>query len=104
MAEEMESLKKNHTWTVVERPKGQRVIGCCWIYKHKSVIPGVEPARFKGKLVAKGYAQREGVDYTEIFSPVVRHVSIRILLYVVVEEDLELEQLDVNSAFFTWRT
>lgn len=55
--------------------------------------------RFKCRLVAKGYAQKEGVDYTEIFAHVVHHVSIRILLARVVEEDLELEQLDVKTAF-----
>lgn len=99
MGDEMESLLKNHTWTVVKGPEGQCVIGCCWIFNYKYGIPGVEPPRFKVRLVAKGYAQREGGDYTDIFSPVIRHVSIRILLSVVVEEDLKLEQLDVKTAF-----
>lgn len=62
-------------------------------------IPGVEKDRFKARLVAKGYAQREGVDYHKIFAPVVMHVSIRILLTIVAQEDLELEQLDVKTAF-----
>lgn len=99
MDDEMDSLIKNHTWTVVKRPKGQRLIGCKWIYKRKPGIPGVEDPRHKSRLVAKGYSQREGVDYKEIFAPVVKHVSIRILLAIVVEEDLELEQLDVKTAF-----
>ena len=99
MNEEMDSLLENHTWTAVTRPKGQRVIGCKWIYKRKIGIPGVERPRHKSRIVAKGYAQKEGVDYTEIFSPVVRHVSIRILLAIMVEEDLELDQLDVKMTF-----
>lgn len=95
----MKSLLKNHTWTAVMKPENQRVIGCKWIFKYKPGIPGVEEPRFKARLVAKGYAQREGIDYTEIFSPVVKHVSIRVLLSIVAEEGLELEQLDVKTAF-----
>lgn len=99
MDEEMSSQDKNHTWTVITRPEGQRIIGSRWIYKYKLGTPGVEEPRFKVRLVAKGYAQREGIDYHEIFAPVVKHVSIRILLNIVVQEDLELEQLDVKTAF-----
>lgn len=91
MDEEMESQVKNNTWTIVHRPRNQRIIGSRWIYKHKLGTPGVEEARFKARLVAKGYAQREGIDYHEIFAPVVKHVSIRILLTIVAQEDLELE-------------
>ncbi|KAG7532793.1 Reverse transcriptase RNA-dependent DNA polymerase [Arabidopsis thaliana x Arabidopsis arenosa] len=99
MDEEIDSQIKNNTWTSVERPENQRVIGCRWIYKYKLGIPGVEEPRYKARLVAKGYAQREGVDYHEIFAPVVKHVSIRILLSIVAQEGLELEQLDVKTAF-----
>lgn len=95
----MESQIKNNTWTTVSVPGNQRIIGSRWIYKYKMGIPGVEEDRFKARFVAKGYAKREGVDYHEIFSPIVKHVSIRILLTLVAQEDLELEQLDVKTAF-----
>lgn len=86
----MISLEKNGTWDLVKRPEKKRVIGCRWVYKKKPVIPGVEDPRFKSRLVAKGYSQVEGIDYNEVFAPVVKHVSIRLMLSLVVNEDLEL--------------
>ena len=55
--------------------------------------------RYKARLVAKGYAQREGIDYNEVFSPVVKHSFIRILLALVTQYLYELNQLDVKTAF-----
>ncbi|CAA7055049.1 unnamed protein product [Microthlaspi erraticum] len=97
--EEMDSLRRNYTWILVERPKDQKVIGCKWIFKLKPGIPEVELPRYKARLVAKGYAQIEGIDYNEVFAPVVKHTSIRLLLSLVVNQDMELEQLDVKTAF-----
>ena len=59
-----------------------------------------EPIRFKTKLVARGYTQREGIDYTEVFSLVVKHTSIRVLMSIVAQFDWELEQLDAKIVFF----
>ena len=99
MEEEIKSLSKNETWRLVQKPSKKRIVGCKWIFKFKEGIPGVEPPRFKARLVAQGFTQVEGIDYNEIFSPVVKHVSIRLLLSIVVNFDLELEQLDVKTAF-----
>lgn len=99
MVEEKVSLDKNKTMILVPRPAKQRVIGCKWLYKYKEGIPGVESPRYKARLVAKGFTQIEGVDYNDIFAPVVKHVSIRIMLSIVVNYDFELEQLDVKTAF-----
>ena len=74
------------------------------MFKKKEGTPGVEEPRYKARLVIKGYSQIPGVDFTDVFSPVVKHSSIRALLGIVAMHDLELEQLDVKAAFFVWRT
>ena len=83
MNEEIECLHKNQTCELVKLPKGDKTVGCKWIFKKKKGIPSVEDARFKSRLVAKGYSQREGMDFNEVFSLVVRHSSIRVLLAMV---------------------
>jgi len=91
MYEEIQSLYKNNTWTLIELPKDKRPLKFKWIYKTKDDIPGVENVR--------GFNQKEGIDFNEIFSPVVRHTSIRDLLAFVALFDLELEQLNVKTTF-----
>jgi hypothetical protein len=99
MKEEMDALERNKTWDLVELPKDRKVVGCKWVYKlKKGVDDKVE--RYKARLVAKGYSQKEGIDFHEIFSPVVKLVSIRVVLALVALLDLELEQLDVKTIFY----
>jgi hypothetical protein len=83
MNDEFESFQKNSTWKLVELPVGKKPLKCKWIYKKKEGISGVEPARFKARLVVKGFEQREGIDFDEVFSPVVCHISIRVMLAIV---------------------
>ena len=65
----------------------------------KEEIPGIEKARFKARLGAREFTQRERVDCNEVFSPVVKHSSIRMILALVAQNNLELEQLDVRTTF-----
>ncbi|GJT74850.1 retrovirus-related pol polyprotein from transposon TNT 1-94 [Tanacetum coccineum] len=65
----------------------------------KDDIPGIESKQYKARYVVRGFDQREGIDFNEVFSLVVRHTSIRVLLSIVALQDLELEQLDVKTAF-----
>ena len=99
MDEEMQSLVKNHTWKLARLPKGKKAIGCKWVYAQKEGFPSKNDVRYKARLVAKGYAQKEGIDYNEVFSPVVKHSSIRILLALVAQFDMELVQMDVKTTF-----
>ncbi|GKA21706.1 retrovirus-related pol polyprotein from transposon TNT 1-94 [Tanacetum coccineum] len=99
MNEEIGSLKKKHTWELVDQPPGQKLISCKWLYKIKQGIEGVQKPRYKARLVARRFTRRAGIDYNEVFSPVVRHTSIRVILSLTTCEDYELEQLDVKTAF-----
>ena len=99
MQEEMESLHKNDTWDLVRLPKDEKIIRCKWLFKKKEGTSGVEDARYKENLVAKGYSHVPGVDFTDVFSPVVKHSLTRALLGIVAMNDLEFEQLDVKTAF-----
>ena len=99
IVEEMESLNKNKTWEYSELPKGKKLIGCKWVFRKKEAVSEKEEERFKARLVAKGYSQRHGIDYDEVFLVVVRHTSIRVVLALVAHQNLELEQLDVKTAF-----
>lgn len=72
-------------------PKDKRVVCCKWVFKRKEWTLGIEDARYKVRLVAKGYSRIPGVDFTDVFSSVVKHSSIRALLEIVANNDLELE-------------
>ncbi|PRQ16639.1 putative RNA-directed DNA polymerase [Rosa chinensis] len=99
MTEEMESLHKNSVWELVPKPKERKLVGCKWVFRKKEGVHDADAIKYKARLVAKGYSQKEGVDYDEIFSPVVKHTSIRLLLSIAAQYDMEIEQMDVKTAF-----
>ena len=72
---EYNSLISNCTWELVPPPKGKNIVGSRWVFKVKHNANGTVE-RFKARVVAQGYSQSHGVDYQEIFSPVVRNTSI----------------------------
>src|SRR5664279_1609719 len=98
MQEEMDAIEENSTWLLTTLPHGHRAIGLKWVYKVKKDAQGAV-LKHKAWLVAKGYVQRHGVDYEEVFAPVARLESIRLLLALAVGAGWPVHHMDVKSAF-----
>jgi hypothetical protein len=98
MQEEYDSLMDNGTWELIDLPADRRVVNYMWLCKVKSDKEG-EVSRFKARFVAKGSRQLACFDYTETFSPVMRMASLRLFLAIAAAMDLELCQLDIDTAF-----
>ena len=98
MEEEMNSMKSNTVWDLVDLLPCRKIVGNKWVLNIKRKAYGTID-RYKARLVAKGYTQQEGIDYEETFSHVVRFVSIRLILAIVERMDLELYQIDVKTSF-----
>nr|GEU60368.1 ribonuclease H-like domain-containing protein [Tanacetum cinerariifolium] len=88
----------NDTWYLVDLPFGRKPIGSKWVFKIKCKSDG-EVDRFKARVVAKGFGQKEGLDYEETFSPVVKMGTIRCFLSLVVQNEWDIYQMDINNAF-----
>ena len=98
MKQEMDSIKENNVWSLVQRPENKSTVKSKWIFKRKFDSNG-NIIQYKARLVAQGYTQKFGVDYDETFAPVVRFESVRVLLAFAVKHELKLKQIDVTTAF-----
>ena len=98
MQEEISAILRNKTWTEVKPRRDVNPIGVKWVFRaKKDSMRNI--VRHKARLVVKGYAQKHGIDYDEVFSPVVRLEYIRILIAIAAQENWELHHLDVKIAF-----
>ena len=98
MADEWSSLVGMGTWTECPAPPGMRTIGVKWVFDLKTDSAG-KIVRYKARLVAKGYSQVQGVDYTELFAPVSKYSTMRLLAALATHNDWHVHQLDVKTAF-----
>nr|KYP47250.1 hypothetical protein KK1_031122 [Cajanus cajan] len=98
MKEEYLALTRNQTWDLVPLPPHRKAIGSKWIFKLKYKPDGTI-SQHKARLVARGFSQQEGLDYTETFSLVIKPVTIRIILSIALTKGWPIRQIDVNNAF-----
>ena len=98
MKDEMNSMAFNRAWDLVEFPYGVEAIGCKWVFKTKKDSQG-NIERHKVRLVAKGFTQREVINYTKTFSSLSKKDYLRVIMALVAHFDLELYQMDVKTIF-----
>ena len=99
MEEEVTTLKQREVFTVIDRPQGAKVLGSKWVYKTKTDSQG-DVQRHRARLVVQGFRQTQGIDYDEVFSPVVNFVIIRLfMLLLVVRRKWVDAHLDVKCAY-----
>ncbi|XP_073811779.1 uncharacterized protein [Musca autumnalis] len=98
MKSEYQSLMQNNTWTLVNLPPGVKPIKCKWVIKRKRDERG-NVIKHKARLVIKGCSQKQGIDFQETYSPVVRYASMRYLLSIAAQFNLDIEQMDAVTAF-----
>lgn len=98
MKAEIDSLHDNSVWELVQLPEGRKPVGSKWVFKVKTNADG-SIERCKAHLVAQGYSQKEGLDYDETFSPVVRSESVRSVIALASKNGLKLHQMDITTAF-----
>ncbi|KAI3509130.1 hypothetical protein L1887_24156 [Cichorium endivia] len=98
MDSEMDSIERNDTWELVDPPLDKKPIGVKWVFKTKLNEKG-EIDKYKARLVVKGYKQKYGVDFNEVFAPVIRLETIRLVLALAAQQGWEVHQMDVKSAF-----
>jgi hypothetical protein len=98
MTEEYQSIIKNDVWEIVPRPKNKDVVSSKWLYKIKHVADeSIE--KHKARFVARGFSQKEGIDYEEMFSPVARYTSMRTIIALAAKMKWKLHWMDVNTTF-----
>jgi hypothetical protein len=98
MNNEYSSLLQNGTWELTTLPKGRSPIGCKWVFKAKQDANG-NISKYKARLVAKGYTQKEGIDFTQTYSPTASKSTIRLLISVAALKGYSISQLDISNAY-----
>jgi len=95
---EIEAHTWNGTWELVQLPPGKQAIGSQWVFKVKKTPEGLVE-KYKGRMVAQGFSQIPGIHYTEIFASTAHMVAMQTVMAIAAAEDMELESVDVLTAF-----
>lgn len=98
IASEISSLNENETWEVVERPENAKLLGSRWVFKKVKEEPN-GGLKYKARLVARGFQQKEGIDFRETYAPVARLPMVRVVLAMAAQFNLQTRHLDVTTAF-----
>jgi hypothetical protein len=98
MTEEYQSIIKNDVWEIVPKSKSKDVVSSKWFFKIKHVVDG-SIEKYKARFVARGFSQREGIDYEETFAPVARYTSFRTIIALAAKMKWKLHQMDVKTTF-----
>ena len=96
--EEIKQLIQNGTWEEFVLPRGANLVSTKWVFTIKETANG-KIERFKARLVARGFSQTYGTDYTETFAPTARMDTLRLFLAIVAKRDLECSHFDIKNAF-----
>jgi hypothetical protein len=99
MDAELAKMDQYKVWEVVDRQPNMRVVGACWVYTRRIDGNTGKPTSYKARWVAKGYSQREGIDFNELHAAVAHKDTIRVFLSLVNHLDLECDQVDIEAAF-----
>jgi hypothetical protein len=98
MIEEYQSIIKNDVWEIVPRPKSKDVVSSKWLLKIKHVADG-SIEKYKARFVARGFSQKEGIDYEETFAPVAKYTLIGTIIALAAKMKWKLHQMDVKTTF-----
>jgi hypothetical protein len=98
MIEEYQSIIKNDVWEIVPRQKSKDVVSSKWLFKIKHAADG-SIEKYKERFVARGFSQKEGIEYEETFTPVARYTSMRTIIALAAKMKWKLHQMDVKTAF-----
>ena len=91
-------MGRSNVWDIVPKPEGKSVVSSKWIYKIKHAADG-SIEKYKARFVARGFSQKEGIDYEEKFAPEARYTSIRDIMALASMMKWNLHQMDVKTAF-----
>lgn len=94
----IKSIEKNKTWELSKLPAGHKAIGLKWVFKLKRNTEG-EIIKHKARLVAKGYVQKKGIDFDEVFAPIARIDTVKLILALAANRGWKIHNLDVKTAF-----